>query len=64
MSTDDPPVKASRIHDLARQAATRDLREMYPAQWQLLMEGWLEHYRQELGWYDQRAEANRARVRP
>lgn len=61
MTENEQPVSAARIYDLASTAATRDLREMYPAQWKLLLDGYRDHYRRELGWKDGRTSANKKR---
>jgi hypothetical protein len=61
VSPDSGKVKASRVYDLARNAAIRDLKDLHPEQWQVLVDGWVEHYRKELGWEDLRPETNRAR---
>lgn len=46
-----------------RRTAVKTLREMYPGHWQVLHEGWVEHFKKELGWEDGRPAGNRERHR-
>ena len=52
-------IRAEQLHNRARHAAFRDLREMYPGPFRVLYEGHLERLRRETGWVDRRPEANR-----
>lgn len=51
-----------KAYDRARRAAQMQLKELRPGAWDVLMAGWNAHFRDELGFVDQRAEANRARL--
>lgn len=64
MEQKQQPVKANRIHTLARDQALRDLREMYAAQYEILYRGYLDEYRKKFGYRDLRKEANRKKGAP
>jgi hypothetical protein len=51
----------TKTYDHARRDAKMDLKELRPGAWQLLLWGWSEHFKVELGYVDQRAQANQAR---
>lgn len=54
---------SKKVHDRAKVAAFRDLVDLHRSEYELLRAGWVQHYKQELGWDDERPAANRFNAR-